>query len=134
MPLASQSPYHIIVYSVASYRPILVTFVRICNFCDPNLVTFYFYELTHFSFRLNEEHFTVSSAVTNILVLLLTVNMKNCLTPQNPKMCGPILVTRPNPAAHPHYPLLGKYPPGLEFSGRAWTNCSKYFQVNLVMI
>ena len=28
-----------------------------CNFCDPNLVAFYFYELTHF-FRLNEEHFT----------------------------------------------------------------------------
>ena len=29
-----------------------------CNFPDHNLVTFYFYELTHF-FRLNEaEHFT----------------------------------------------------------------------------
>ena len=28
-----------------------------CNFRDPNLVTFYSYELTHF-FRLNEEHFT----------------------------------------------------------------------------
>ena len=28
-----------------------------CNFCDPNLVTFYFYGLTHF-FRLNKEHFT----------------------------------------------------------------------------
>ena len=27
-----------------------------CNFCDPNLVAFYFYEYTHF--RLNEEHFT----------------------------------------------------------------------------
>ena len=106
----------------------------ISNFCDPNLVTFYFYELTHFSFRLNEQHFTVSSAVTNILVLLLTVNRKNCLTPKNPKMCDPILVTRPHPAAHPHYPLLGKYPPGLEFSRRAWTNCSKYFQVNPVMI
>ena len=37
---------------------------------------------------------------TNILVRLLTVNMKNCLTPENPKMCDPILVTllkmRPN--------------------------------------
>ena len=30
---------------------------------------------------------------TNILVRLLTVNMKNCLTPKNPKMCDPILVT-----------------------------------------
>ena len=31
----------------AGYVP-LVTFGQICNFCDPNLVTFYFYELTHF--------------------------------------------------------------------------------------
>ena len=30
---------------------------------------------------------------TNILVRLLTGNMKNCLTPKNPKMCDPILVT-----------------------------------------
>ena len=28
--------------------PTLVTFVNICNFRDPNLVTFYFYELNHF--------------------------------------------------------------------------------------
>ena len=34
--------YIIIIY------PILVTFGQICNFWDPNLVTFYFYELTHF--------------------------------------------------------------------------------------
>ena len=30
---------------------------------------------------------------TNILVRLPTVNMKNCLTPNNPKMCDLILVT-----------------------------------------
>ena len=30
---------------------------------------------------------------TNILVRLLTVNMKNCLTPKNQKMRDPILVT-----------------------------------------
>ena len=30
---------------------------------------------------------------TNILVRLLTVNMKNCLTSNNPKMCDPIVVT-----------------------------------------
>ena len=30
---------------------------------------------------------------TNILVPFLTVNIKNCLTPKNPKMCDPILVT-----------------------------------------
>ena len=73
MPLASQSPYPIIGYSVANYR---------------------------LFFRLNEEHFTFISS-TNILIRLLAVNMKNSLTqelapdlPQkNPKMCDPILVT-----------------------------------------
>ena len=30
---------------------------------------------------------------TNILVRLLTINTKNCLTPKNLKMCDPILVT-----------------------------------------
>ena len=89
--LASQSPYPIIiVYSVASCRP-HCTFGHICNFRDPSLVTFYFYELTHF-FRLNEEHVTFHLR-KNILIRLLTVNMKNCLTPQNSKMCYPILVT-----------------------------------------
>ena len=29
----------------------------------------------------------------SILVRLLTVNVKNCLTPKNPEMCDPILVT-----------------------------------------
>ena len=38
VPLASQSPYLIIIYSVR----------QICYFRDPNLVTFYFYELNHF--------------------------------------------------------------------------------------
>ena len=42
---------------MANYRPHLSHFGQICNFRDPNLVTFYFYELTHF-YRLNEEHFT----------------------------------------------------------------------------
>ena len=38
VPLASQSPYPIIVvHSVANYTdPILVTFGQICNFRDPN--------------------------------------------------------------------------------------------------
>ena len=51
VPLASQSPYPIIVYSVANniIDHILVTLGQICNFRDPNLVPFqYFYELTHF--------------------------------------------------------------------------------------
>ena len=38
---------------------------------------------------------------TNILVRLLTVNMKNCLTPKNPKMCDPMLVTLSK--MRPHY-------------------------------
>ena len=42
VPLASQSPYPIIVYSVANYRPHLSQCsVQICNFRDANLVTFY---------------------------------------------------------------------------------------------
>ena len=47
VPLASQTPYPIIVrWSIID--PILVTFGQIFNFRDPNLVTFCFYELTHF--------------------------------------------------------------------------------------
>ena len=38
---------------------------------------------------------------TNILVRLLTVIMKNCLTPNNPKMCDPILVNLLK--MRPHY-------------------------------
>ena len=37
---------------------------------------------------------------TNIVLRLLTVNMKNCLTPQNLKMCDPILVTPLKMRAH----------------------------------
>ena len=37
----------------------------------------------------------------NILVRLLTVNTKNCLTPKNLKMCDPILVTLLK--MQPHY-------------------------------
>ena len=43
----------------------------------------------------------LSICSTNILVRLLTVNMKNCLTPKNPKMCDPILV--PLLKMRPHY-------------------------------
>ena len=43
----------------------------------------------------------LSICSTNILVRLLTVNMKNCLTPKNPKMCDPILVTLLK--MRPHY-------------------------------
>ena len=94
--------------------PILVTFGQIGNHCDPNLVTFNFYELTHYlNWMKNTLLFTYS---TNIVVCLLTVNMKNCLSPKNPKMCDPIIVNpdvkmQPHPAAHSHQPLIRKYPP-----------------------
>ena len=61
--------------------------------------TFYFHELTHF-FRLNETTL-LSVCSKNILVRLLTVNMTNSLTPKNPKMCDPILVTLLK--MRPHY-------------------------------
>ena len=76
--------FPIIVYSVVNYRPHLG---QICNFRDPNFVTFYFYELTHFLNGMKNTLFFTYS--TNILVRLLTVNMKNCLTLKNPKMCDP---------------------------------------------
>ena len=46
VPLASQTPYPIVRWPIID--PILVTFGQIFNFRDPNLVTFCFYELTHF--------------------------------------------------------------------------------------
>ena len=96
MLLASQSPSPIIVYSVANYRPHLSHF---WHFCDPNLVTFYFYELTHFLDWMKNTLLLIYR--TNILVRLLTVNMKNCLTPTNLKMCDPIQLTLLK--MRPHY-------------------------------
>ena len=43
---------------------------------------------------------------TNILVRLLTVNMKNCLSPKNPKICNPILVTLLK--IRPHFSQSGR--------------------------
>ena len=85
--LASQSPYPIIVYSVANLiDPMLVTFGQICHFRDPNLVTLYLYMYV----ILNKEHllFTYS---TDFLVRLLTVNMKDF--PKTQKMYHTILLT-----------------------------------------
>ena len=79
--------------------PILATFGQICNFRDPNSVTFYFYELTHFLDWMESTLLFIYSS--NILVRLLIGNMKNCLTPKNPKMCDPILVTLLK--MRPHY-------------------------------
>ena len=99
MPLSSQNPT--LLYSILwpIVDPILVTFGQMCNFRDPNLVSYYFYELTHFLDWMKNTLLFICS--TNILVRLLTVNMKNCLTPKNPKMCDPILVTLLK--MRPHY-------------------------------
>ena len=99
--LASQSPYPIIFYSILwpIIDHMLTTFGQICYFRDPNLVTFYFYELTHFLDWMKNTLLFICS--TNILVCLLTINMKNCLTKKNPKMSVPILVTLLK--MRPHY-------------------------------
>ena len=68
---------------------ILVTFGQMRNFCEPNLVTFYLCMLL----ILNKENFSPYN--TNILVSLLTVNMKNCLAPKIRK-CATPLKTRPH--------------------------------------
>ena len=83
MPLASQSPYLIIIYSVANYRPHLSHF-----WANTNLVSFYLsiYLLLHEDWVKNSLLFTYS---TNILVRLLTVNLKNYLTPKIRKCATP---------------------------------------------
>ena len=62
VPMASQSPYPIIVNSL---RPIIdltvVTFGQICNFCDPDLVTFYFCV-----YHINQLNRSFQNELTNI--------------------------------------------------------------------
>ena len=71
--LASQSPYPIIFYSILwpIIDHMLTTFGQICYFRDPNLVTFYFNELTHFLDWMKNTLLFIYR--TNILVRLLTV-------------------------------------------------------------
>ena len=86
VPLASQSPYPIsILWPIID--PILVTFVQISNFHDLSLVCFYFYELIHFLHRMKNTLLFICGS--NILVRLLTVNMKNCNTPPKPENVRP---------------------------------------------
>ena len=95
-PLRAPTPLLSILWPII--EPIKVTFGQICNFRNPYLVTFYFYELTLF-FDWMED--TLLHLQYNILVRLLTVNMKNCLNPKTPKMCDPIVVTLLK--MRPHY-------------------------------
>ena len=59
----------------------------VINFRDLNLVTYW----PMFLDWMKDTLLFIYS--TNTLVHLLTVNVKNCLTPKEPKMCDPILVT-----------------------------------------
>ena len=131
-PLRATTPLRSI--SWPNINTILVTFGQIRNFRDPSLVTSYFYELTHFLDWMKNTLLFICS--TNILVRLLTVNMKNCLTPKNPKMCDPIIVnpavkTRPHPQAHLHRPLVRKYPPSPPRES-SYLSCFKVLKLDYV--
>ena len=89
--LSEPLPHYSLFCGQLCIDPILATFGQICNFRDPNSVTFYFYELTHFLDWMESTLLFIYSS--NILVRLLIGNMENCLTPNNPKMCDPILAT-----------------------------------------
>ena len=80
-----------IVYSVANYRPHLSHFWANMYFSRSQLSHFLFLWIDPFLDWMKNTLLFICS--TNILVRLLTVNMKNCLTPNNPKMCDPIVVT-----------------------------------------
>ena len=69
----------------------------------PQVSHFLFLGIDHYFFRLKyEEHFTFHQIYsTNILVRLLTINMKNGLTPKNSILCDPIPVTLLK--MRPHY-------------------------------
>ena len=99
-PQRAHSPYPIIFYFVANLDPILVTFGQICNFRHPNCHFHFLFSWIDPFFTLNETTL-LSVCSISILVLLLTVNMTNSLTPKNPKMCDPILVTLLK--MRPHY-------------------------------
>ena len=96
MPLASQSPYPIMVYSATNYRPILVTFVQKRNFRDPDTFTLYLciYPI------LNEEHFTFHLQY-KYSGTFANRKYEELSYPKNQKMCDPILVTLLK--MRPHY-------------------------------
>ena len=110
VPLASQSPYPIIVFSVANYR------FRLSHFWGNML--FSRSQLSHFLFMycliLRKEQFSFHQQYKHSgTVANRKYEELSCHKIQ--KMCDPILVTllkmRPHPAAHPHQPLLRKYRP-----------------------
>ena len=107
VPLASQSLYPIIVYSATNYRPHLRHFWANMYFLRQSQLSHFLFLWIDPFFKLNEGPFNFHLQIYKHSGGLLTVNLKNCLTPNNPKMCDPILGTpvvkmQPHPAAHAH--------------------------------
>ena len=116
VPLTSQSPYPIIVYSMANYRLHLSRFGQMCKFRDPNLVTLY----SCMYLILNKEHLTFHLQYKHSGMFADRKHKTGLSSPKNRKPCDPILVTftenatpcmivnpvgvkiRPHPAAYPH--------------------------------
>ena len=88
--LSEPLPHYSLFCGQSIIDPILATFGQICNFSRSQIRHSLFLWIDPFFRIKNTSPFIYSS---NILVRLLTVNMKNCLTSKNPKMCDPILVT-----------------------------------------
>ena len=86
VPLGSQSPNPIIVYSVASYRPHLSHFAQRRNFRDPSLVTVYLC----IYLILNEEHFTFHIQYKHSGTFA-NRKYEELSHPKNHKKCDPIL-------------------------------------------
>ena len=133
-PLRAPSPLQSFLWPIVD--PILVTLGQICNFCDPNLVTLYLCiylinplnrssknELTHFFNKLNEEHFTFHPqykypdrfANRKYEQLSYPENVRphssNSFENATPLIVNLVVKMRPDPAAHPHYPLYKEVPP-----------------------
>ena len=86
----------------------LVTFGQICNFRDLSLVTFYFYELTHF-FRYNEEHVTFHLHYKHQKSILVTLlKMRPHYSQSNRENATPFSGTSPLASYN-----LRKFQPGL---------------------
>ena len=70
-------------YRVCGFVRLNLNISKLVYFGDPNLVTCYF---SHLLLNKNTQLFTYS---TDILVRLITANMKNCLTPKIRKCATP---------------------------------------------
>ena len=120
-PLGAPTPLQSILWPIID--AILVTFGQMCNFRDPNLVTFYL--CMYRPSILNEEHFTFHLQYKHSGTFA-NRKYEELSYPKNQRMCDPILVSllkihsiivnpvvkmRPHPAAHAHQPLIRKYPP-----------------------